>query len=140
MTRKDSRALRCGRLWVAAGLGLLVAQGGCGLDDVTVPELEGPSGLGIGFVLTATPDVITADGFSTSLITASLRDQNGRGMAGRDVFFAIADASGSFADLGELRTSNGPGTGATVRTDAQGIAMIVYEAPAATAAAATPSR
>jgi hypothetical protein len=134
MTRKDSRSLRgCGP-WLAAGL--LIAYSGCGLDEVQVPELEGPSGLGLSLVLTATPDLITADGFSTSLITATLRDQNGRPVAGRDVFFSIADSTGASADIGELRTSNGPGTGATVRTDAQGIASIIYEAPARTDATA----
>jgi len=136
MTRRVEKARGRRRLWAIAGLGLLVAYAGCGLDEVQVPDLEGPSELGLSLKLTAVPDIITADGFSTSLITATVRDQNGRPIAGRDIFFAIADSSGRFADIGELRTSNGPGTGATVRTDAGGVAAIVYEAPARTDATA----
>ena len=136
MMRKDGGALRRRGLWAVLGLGLLVAYAGCGLDEVEIPDLEGPSELGLAVTMTAVPDIITADGFSTSLITATMRDQNGRPVSGRDVFFAIMDFNGSFADLGALRTSNGPGTGATVRTDSQGIAQIVYQAPARTDATA----
>jgi PKD repeat protein len=136
MMRNDSKAPRRGALWAAVSLGLVVAYSGCGLDEVQIPDLEGPSELGIAVTMTAVPDVITADGFSTSLITATVRDHNGRPIAGRDIFFTITDASGSFADIGSLRTSNGPGTGATVRTDAQGNAQIVYQAPARTDATA----
>ena len=115
---------------------LAVALSDCGLDEIQTPSLEGPAEFGLSLAMTATPDVITADGFSTSLITATLRDQNGRVVAGRDIFFHISDANGFSADIGSLRTSNGPGTGATVRTDAQGVAAVVYEAPARTDATA----
>lgn len=142
MTRNDSKALRRGRLWSAAGLGLLVVYAGCGLDKVQIPELEGPSELALSLKMTADPDVITADGFSTSLITVTVRDQNGRPVAGRDIFFSIADSSGSFADLGQLlspTTGVGVGTGVQVRTNAQGIAAVAYEAPARTDATANQS-
>jgi len=124
---------------LAAALAVGLGHSGCGLDEVRLPQLDGPAGLGQNLTLTATPDVITADGFSTSLIQATLRDQNGRPVAGRDIFFAIADSTGRFADIGDFRTSNGPGTGATVRTDANGVAAIVYEAPARTDATANQS-
>lgn len=130
------RQLRRRGLTALAGLVLAAGLSNCGLDEIVIPEPDGPSELSIALNMTAVPDVITADGFSTSLITATLRDQNGRPIAGRDIFFTITDASGSFADLGQLRTSNGPGTGATVRTDAQGNAQIVYQAPARTDATA----
>ena len=48
------------------------------------------------------------------------------------MFFAIADEDGRFADIGVIVGSNGPGTGATVRTNAQGVAQVLYEAPART--------
>src|SRR5215470_2025812 len=121
-----------------AGLALLLALSGCGLDKVEVPALDGPSEFALSLLLTAQPDIITADGFSTALITATLRDQNAAPIAGRDVFFAVADASGRFADIGELRavTSVGIGTGLQVRTNGQGVAAVVYEAPARTDATA----
>src|SRR2546427_12768412 len=82
---------------------------------------------------------MVADGFSTSLVTATVRDQNGQPAGGRDIFFAISDASGNFADIGTLRslsTGVDVGTGLLVRTNAQVVAPIVYEAPARTAATA----
>jgi len=139
MTRNDSRAQWRSRLWAAAGVALLVAHGGCGFDGVDVPELVGPAELATSVALTAVPDLIEADGFSTSLITATVRDQNGQPAAGRDIFFSIADASGRTADIGTLRstaTGVSVGTGITVKTNAQGVAEVVYEAPARTDATA----
>ena len=130
------RQLRGRGVIVLAGLVLAAVLNSCGLDEIVIPEPDGPSELSLALNMTAVPDVITADGFSTSLITATLRDQNGRPVAGRDIFFTISDASGTFADIGSLRTSNGPGTGATVRTDSQGNAQIIYQAPARTDATA----
>jgi hypothetical protein len=118
---------------------LLVAHGGCGFDGVEVPELVGPAEQGTSIALTASPDVMVADGFSTSLITATVRDQNGQPIAGRDLFFVITDASGAFADIGTLRspdTGVGIGTGVQLRTNAQGVAQIVYVAPPRTDATA----
>jgi chitodextrinase len=133
MTRRDSGVGGRGRLRTLAGVGLVVLYAGCGFNGVDVPELVGPSEQGTSVSLIASPDVIVADGFSTSLITATIRDQNGQPSAGRDIFFAVSDASGNFADIGELRstvTGIGVGTGLQVRTNAQGVAAVVYEAPA----------
>ena len=138
MTRKDSRTRR-GRLRTMAGIGLLVAYAGCGFNGVDIPELVGPAELATSIALTANPDLIQADGFSTSLITATVRDQNGQPAAGRDIFFSIADASGRAADIGTLlspATGVGVGTGITVKTNAQGVAAVVYEAPPRTDAEA----
>jgi PKD domain-containing protein len=138
MTPKVSAARRR-RVWPAVILGLFVAHAGCGLDGVEIPELDGPSELATAVTLTASPDLITADGFSTSLVTATVRGPNGEPIAGRDIFFSIADASGRTADIGELRsttTGTGVGTGVVVRTNAQGVAAVVYEAPARTDATA----
>jgi hypothetical protein len=138
MTPKVSKARRH-RVWPAVILSLFVAHAGCGLDGVEIPEIDGPSELATAISLTASPDLITADGLSTSLITATVRGPNGEPIAGREIFFSIADASGLFADIGELRsttTGTGVGTGIAVRTNAQGVAAVVYEAPARTDATA----
>jgi hypothetical protein len=116
-----------------------MAHGGCGFDGVEIPELVGPAELATSIALTASPDLIEADGFSTSLVTATVRDQNGQPIAGRDIFFSIADSSGRAADLGTLRSTTtgvSVGTGITVKTNAQGVAAVVYEAPARTDATA----
>jgi hypothetical protein len=119
---------------VAGGVALsaLLLFAACGLEEVEVPELDGPSAMSLSLRLTAAPDIIVADGFSTSLVQASLIDQNGRALAGRSVFFAITDAQGRSVDIGKIRGQNGPGTGATVATDGSGIAQIVYESPVRT--------
>lgn len=139
MTRKLSRAWGRDRLRATAGVALVVAYAGCGFNGVDVPQLVGASEQGTSIALTASPDVIVADGFSTSLITATVRDQNGQPISGRDIFFAVSDAKGNFADIGTLRTLTtgvDVGTGQQVRTNAQGVAAVVYEAPARTDATA----
>jgi len=131
MSDTNGRQLPRGRALSALALGLLLALNGCGLDQVEVPDLEGPSELGTGIRLTATPDIVTADGFSSSLIQVHVQDQNGAPAAGRQVFVAVADANGSTADIGELRSTsgNGLGTGLVLTTNSSGIAQASYEAP-----------
>jgi hypothetical protein len=116
-----------------ATLVLVLALAACGMDEVHVPELDGPSELAVSVGLTATPDVMTADGFSTSLIVATVRGPNAEPLAGRDIFFTITDGAGNAANIGELRsldTGMTVGTGLQVRTNAQGVAAVIYEAPA----------
>jgi hypothetical protein len=132
MTGRDRRTSWRSRLWAVAGVTLLLVHGGCGLEEVEIPDLEGPSGLGLGIRLTATPDIIVADGFSSSLVTAQLQDQNGRPLAGREIFFSVSDLGGNFADIGTLRSTGpdrGVGTGIVVRTDGSGAARVSYVAP-----------
>lgn len=122
-----------GRLRAAGTVLLLVASlGGCGLEEVDVPDLDGPSTYGTGVRVTATPDIILADGLSTALVTANVWDNDGRAATGRQVFFQISHATGLSADIGKLR-STGPdqdlGTGMLVRTDGSGAARVVYVAP-----------
>jgi hypothetical protein len=123
---------------VAFAVLLVLALNGCGLEEVEIPEIDGPSELGLALSMSANPDILTADGFSTSLIQVSVRDHSGRNVSGRDIFFGIADESGRDADIGTLRASGsvGVGTGVVVRTNAQGVAQVVYEAPARTDATA----
>ena len=124
---------------VAAAVLVVLALNGCGLDEVEIPDLDGPSELATSVVLTANPDIVVADGFSTSLVQALVRDESGRPVNGRDIFFGIADESGRTADIGLLRGSSGSvgvGTGIVARSNAQGIAQVVYESPARTDATA----
>ena len=130
-----NRALR-----PAAGAAvLLLLLNGCGLDEVELPDLDGPSTYGLGLQLTASPDIIVADGFSTSLIRATVFDQNGAAASGRDIFFSISDTAGRPVDLGTLRSTagQGVGTGLRITTGTDGVAQLVYEAPPRTDATAT---
>jgi hypothetical protein len=138
MTPTNGKTWRRGRAWVGLLVALLVAHSGCGLEEVEIPALEGPSELALSLALTASPDIILADGFSTSLIQATVRDHNGRPVNGREIFFGVADESGRDADIGALRAAGGTGlgTGVVVRTNAQGLAQVIYEAPARTDATA----
>jgi PKD domain len=133
------RRMGLGRLAPYAILVLILGLGACGLDEVQIPGLDGPSELALSVGLTAQPDLITADGFSTSLVTATVRGPNAEFLSGRPVFFAITDGAGNFADIGELRSTTtgvGVGTGLQVNTNGQGVAAVVYEAPARTDATA----
>jgi PKD domain len=109
-----------------------LSSGGCGLDEQSIPDLGGPSTTGTQLKLTATPDVITADGFSTSLIRVEVFDQNGDPAPGRTILLALADQDQQFADLGSLYSPTGNllrAAEATVVTGGNGAADAVYTAP-----------
>jgi hypothetical protein len=135
MTPNDSKARRRLRPWTAVTLCLVLVNAGC-QHDVEIPGLEGPSETGISLSLSVNRDVLVADGRDFAIVTATVRGPDGRLAANQDVFFAIADESGRFADIAVIVGSNGPGTGATVRTNSQGVSQIIVEAPARTDATA----
>src|ERR1051325_6007003 len=136
MTHRSGRTLRLSPRWAVIALGVMLSNGGCGLHGVDVPEIDGPSEEGFSIQLSLSKDVLVADGRDFAVVTAAVRDPNGRPAANKDVFFSIADENGVFADIGAIVGSNGPGTGATVRTNSQGIAQVLYEAPPRTDATA----
>jgi PKD domain-containing protein len=115
-----------------AGLALMLVLNSCGLEDLEVPDFEGPSTFATGIRMTASPDIIVADGFSSSLITANVSDSEGRPAGGREIFFSVSDINGNFADIGQLRSTGpdrGVGTGLVVRTDGSGAARVAYVSP-----------
>jgi hypothetical protein len=123
---------RSGWTGTALAVGLALALVGCGLDDLEIPDFDGPSTYAVGFRLTATPDIIVADGFSSALVTVNLIDENGRPLGGREVFFSVSDLAGNFADVGLLRSTGpdrGVGTGLVVSTDGNGAARVAYVSP-----------
>jgi len=128
---------------LATLLGAVLLLHGCGLNEVEIPDLIGPAELGLSIRLTATPDILTADGWSSSAIRAEVRNENGQPFAGREIFFAVADESGNFADIGTLQDSSGivrgAGTGVIVRTGTDGVAQAIYRAPPRTDATANQS-
>jgi PKD domain-containing protein len=110
------------RFAAVVALCVLLGSGGCSTDKVTVPGLSGPSELGLSLRLDATPDVLTADGSSTSAIQATVRDQNGQPKAGQGIFFLVTDSTGTAADIGGL---NHP----TAVSGPDGTAQVVYTSP-----------
>jgi PKD domain-containing protein len=126
--------------WIGARGAVLLcavlALHGCGLDNVDIPELDGPSTFAANLQLRANPDLLVADGASTALITATFYDVNGRPAANRQIFFTIADEDGRFAAIGSFPTAEGPGFAVTALTDAQGVARVVYQVPVRTDATA----
>jgi hypothetical protein len=122
---KVGRAERGSRRIVGLGaLGLALAlTGGCSLDEVTIPPFDGPSTNALSVVLTANPDWLKADGASTSVITATLRDTQGRAVSGRGLLLTTTDVWGEIVALGALGTDR-------MVTGTDGRARVVYTAPA----------
>lgn len=127
--RRDRASWRVLTAVLCAGaLGL----SGCGLKDESIPDFVGPSALGQNLGLTATPDIILANGMAVSAIQARLLGPNGQPLAGREIVFNINDEDGRAADIGNFRdtTSIRPlGTAMIVVTNANGVATTFYEAP-----------
>lgn len=115
-------------LWAAA-TGLALVAGGCSLKDVNAPGLSGPATLAVDLHLTVNPDVLTADGYSTAMIQAEVRGIDGSPLAGRDIYFALANANGLWADLGTLSSNRQV-------TNSAGLAQVIYTAPPRTDATA----
>jgi hypothetical protein len=114
---------------------------GCGLDDPVAPALEGPSELALSVELRAVPDQLTADGFSSSVIEAVVRNHNGArvGAGAVTIVFDITTIAsfGTFFDLGNLAPVDSPRPIAggeeartvAVATDGSGVARARYWAP-----------
>jgi hypothetical protein len=116
---------------------------GCGLDDPTIPELAGPSTLAQDLVMRAVPDQLTADGQSSSVVEAVLRNENGQPVSGVTVNFDLGVRSevgifgGTFQDIGGLSQVNGAqpvwggaeGQAVSATTNASGVAKARYWAP-----------
>lgn len=117
------------RTKVAACIGLaaILGLGGCAMDEVKVPgSLVGPSELGISVQLSASPDIVNADGVSQSVVTATVRDENGKAISGKLLFFQLWYGDGAIIAGGILV---GPlQTGLSVASGANGVAQVVYQA------------
>lgn len=119
--------------WKAAtAAGLLLALNGCGLDSVTIPPYNGPAELGLSVQMEVLPDILTADGFSTASVRATVRNEQGQFVSGRQIFFTLTSAEGIFADIGTLSST-------TAFTGSNGIAQVIYKTPPRTDATANQS-
>jgi len=110
--------------WTVSLVGL-IAAGGCGMDKQEMPGFDGPSTLALSLVITASPDVLVADGSSTAAVTLTLRDTGARPVSGRDLTVMIENEAGIPAGIGSLSSK-------TATTGGDGVARVIYTAPART--------
>jgi hypothetical protein len=110
---------------VLGAVALIVAMNGCGLDEVEVPPLNGPSETGLSLDMKASPDRVSADGVSQSVVRIQARDQDGRPAANRQLFVTLGGSADGFLVAGSVLV--GPlQTGVSLNTDTNGLAQIVY--------------
>jgi PKD repeat protein len=113
-----TRVLITGVLGVAAAL-----AGGCTMKSQEAPPLAGPSELGTSISVTVSPDILTQDGASQSVVVVTARDANSQPIRNLTLRSEI-NVDGVFADFGSLSARN-------IVTGNDGRATLVYTAPAA---------
>lgn len=121
------RTLLTHRLVAAAAASLLLT--GCTTHTQETPSLSGPSGLGTSLTITVSPDTLTQDGASQSLVQVTAYDSNGQPLRNVSLRAAIA-LDGSVTDFGRLSAKS-------LVTDANGRASTTYTAPAPVAGVST---
>jgi PKD repeat protein len=113
------------RTLIGAALAVVLASAGCTMKNQEAPPLTGPSELGTSITITVTPDTLTQDGSSQSLVTITARDQNGNplpNLALRAEIFVNFER----VDFGSLSARS-------LVTDANGRATLVFTAPSSPA-------
>ena len=109
----------------AAIAALALTVGGCTMKEQDAPALTGPSEFGQSITVTASPDVLTQDGASQSVITVLARGANGAPLSNLSLRaeIVVQDAP---TDFGRLSARN-------IVTGSSGQATVVYTAPASPA-------
>jgi PKD repeat protein len=93
------------KLGAAATLAAALLAAGCTVSSSEPPPLSGPSGFALSIGLSASPDILPADGRSVSVIRVTVRDAAGKGLVGQRLVLA---ASNGVLSQGEV-TTNGNG-------------------------------
>ena len=111
----------------AAIAALAVTAAACTMKDQEAPPLTGPSEFAKSIAVTVTPDVLTQDGGSQSVISVLALGPNGEPLRNVSMRTEI-EVEGVAVDFGSLSARN-------LVTGADGRASLVYTAPAAPAVA-----
>ncbi len=98
-----------------------VLAAACTMTDSSAPPLTGPSEMSLALTMTATPDVLSLDGFSQTLITVEARDTNGQLVPNVPLRVEIL-ADGQPVDFGTISAR-------TLVTNSNGRATFTYTAP-----------
>ena len=102
---------------------ILAISASCALDKQETPSLTGPSELGLSLSVSATPDIITQDGYSQATITVVARDAASQPMPGVTLRLQSL-VNGTPVDFGVLSSK-------VISTGLDGRASTVYQAPSA---------
>jgi PKD repeat protein len=108
-------------LRTALTLTVVLALGGCTVQQAATPSLTGPSEFALSIRVTATPDSLSLDGGSQSAIVVEAHDANGAPRVGLPVRLEIL-VGGTVQDCGQLSARN-------VVTGSDGRAVSVFTAP-----------
>ena len=110
------------RLVLGTLVGALLVSA-CTVKKQETPPLTGPSELSTSINISVTPDTLSQDGASQSLVTITARDHNGQPLRNLPLQAAIA-VNGVLTDFGTLSARS-------LVTDSNGRATLTYTAPAA---------
>jgi chitodextrinase len=110
------------RLSLVIVAGLLAAR--CTTKEQETPPLSGPSEYGTSISVSVSPDIISQDGSSQSMITVTARDVNGQPLRNLSLRTEI-EVGGVLADFGSLSARS-------LVTGSDGRASAVYTAPPST--------
>ena len=108
---------------LSSALATTLLLAACTTTKQETPPLTGPSELSTAIEIAASPDVLTQDGASQSLITITARDANGQPARSMSLRTEIS-VEGVVTDFGTLSARN-------VVTDSTGRATVIYTAPPA---------
>jgi PKD repeat protein len=106
--------------FATASVAALLASG-CTMKQAPTQSLTGPSELGTSISVTASPDVLTQDGGSQSLVTVTVRDSNGQPAKPTQMRVEIESAGQATDAMGGLSAR-------TIVSDANGRATLIYTA------------
>jgi hypothetical protein len=111
-----SHALRLGTRLAALAL-VSAISASCGIEKQSAPGLTGPSEFGTSIVVSATPDIVARDGVSQATVVVTVRDSEGRPVAGLPLLLSLSPA-----EAGVLSQS-------TVTSGSDGRATVMFTAP-----------
>jgi PKD repeat protein len=108
-------------LRVGAVVAVTMLAAACTLKKQEAPSLTGPSELGTSISISVSPDVLTQDGASQSVVSITARDSNGQPVRNLSMRADIA-VGGVTTDFGSLSARN-------LVTDSSGHASLTFTAP-----------
>lgn len=107
---------------------VLVLMAACSVHNTPTPSLTGPSGLGTNITVSVSPDVLTQDGVSTSLVTVTATNSTGQPIPTLSIRLAVEVNGGITTDA----SADGSLSALNVVTNGNGQATAIYTAPQAT--------